>query len=118
MLVFAVLDDSLSPPSPLGDSLDIFVRREDAERFIEEIRGDDPELAKPLRIEERELEAASHLPAGRERFETYGRLDVDISRNAAPAIPMTYDNAFTFVSTRTGCVVVNPFLDLTSVCLK
>ena len=33
------------------------VRRQDAERFIEEIRGDDPELAKPLRIEERELEA-------------------------------------------------------------
>jgi hypothetical protein len=26
-------------------------------RFIEEVRGDDPELAKPLRIEERELEA-------------------------------------------------------------
>jgi hypothetical protein len=45
------------PGAPLGDSLDLFVRREDAERFIEEIRGDDPQLAKPLRIEERELEA-------------------------------------------------------------
>ena len=32
-------------------------RREDAERFIEEVRGDEPELAKELRIEERELEA-------------------------------------------------------------
>ena len=40
----------------LDDSLDVFVRREDAERFIEEVRGDDRELAKPLRIEERELE--------------------------------------------------------------
>jgi len=29
--------------------------REDAERFVEEIRRDDPELAEPLRIEEREL---------------------------------------------------------------
>ena len=29
----------------------------DAERFIEEIRSDDRELALPLRIEERELEA-------------------------------------------------------------
>jgi hypothetical protein len=29
---------------------------EDAERFIEEVRGDDPELASYLRIEERELE--------------------------------------------------------------
>ena len=35
--------------------IDVFVRREDAQRFIEGIRGDDPELAVPLRIEEREL---------------------------------------------------------------
>ena len=33
------------------------MRREDAERFIEEVRGDDPELAVQLRIEERVLEA-------------------------------------------------------------
>jgi hypothetical protein len=45
VLVYAVVDDSLSPTSPLGDSLDVFVRRDDAERFIEEVRGDDPELA-------------------------------------------------------------------------
>jgi hypothetical protein len=32
------------------------VRLEDAKRFIEEIRGDEPELAVFLRIEERELE--------------------------------------------------------------
>ena len=37
--------------------IDVFARRQDAERFIEEIRGDEPELAKPFRIEERELEA-------------------------------------------------------------
>jgi hypothetical protein len=30
--------------------------REDAGRFVEEVRGDDPELAEDLRIEERELE--------------------------------------------------------------
>jgi hypothetical protein len=40
---------------PLGDSLDVFIRREDAERFIEDTRSDDPELAESLRIEEREL---------------------------------------------------------------
>ena len=34
-----------------------FIRREDAERFIEKVRGDDPELASYLRIEEREVEA-------------------------------------------------------------
>ena len=31
-------------------------RRQDAERFIKEVRDDDPELASYLRIEERELE--------------------------------------------------------------
>ncbi len=35
--------------------VETFVRREEAERFIEEVRGDDPELASYLRIEEREL---------------------------------------------------------------
>jgi hypothetical protein len=50
-------NDSLSRTSPLGDALDVFVRLEDAERLIEGVRRDDPELAKPLRIEERKLEA-------------------------------------------------------------
>ena len=53
----AVIDDSLSQTSPLGDAVETFIRREDAERFIEDVRGDDPELASLLRIEERELEA-------------------------------------------------------------
>jgi hypothetical protein len=57
VIVYAVVDDSLTPTSPLGDSLDVFVRREDAERFFDEIRGDDPEIATKLRIEERELDA-------------------------------------------------------------
>ena len=35
----------------------MFIRREDAERFIEEVRGDEAELARYLRIEEWELEA-------------------------------------------------------------
>ena len=33
------------------------MRREDAERFIEEVQGDDPAPASYLRIEERELNA-------------------------------------------------------------
>ena len=32
MLVYAVVDDSLSPTSPLGDAVETFIRREDAER--------------------------------------------------------------------------------------
>jgi hypothetical protein len=42
---------------PLGGAVETFIRREDAERLIEEVRGDDPELASYLRIKERELEA-------------------------------------------------------------
>jgi hypothetical protein len=57
MTVCAVVDDALSPDFPLGDSLEVFIRREDAEQFIAEVRGDDPEVATELRIEERELEA-------------------------------------------------------------
>ena len=42
--------------SVVGDAVETFIRREDAERFIDEVRGDDPELAAKLRIEDRELE--------------------------------------------------------------
>jgi hypothetical protein len=55
VIVYAVVDDALSPGFPLGDALEVFIRR-DAERFIEEVRGDEPEVAAKLRILERELE--------------------------------------------------------------
>jgi hypothetical protein len=55
VLVYAVVDDALSPDFPLGVELEVFVRRDDAERFAEKVRGDDPEVAEELRIEEREL---------------------------------------------------------------
>ena len=64
------------------------------------------------------LERASRLPLGPERNRAYGELDVDLARNAAPAAAYAYDNALTFVSERTGCVVANPYLDLAAVCLK
>jgi hypothetical protein len=54
VIVYAVVDESLSPTSPLGDT---FVRREDAERFIARVKRDDPQLAADLRVVERELEA-------------------------------------------------------------
>jgi hypothetical protein len=57
VVVYAVVDDALSPDFPLGAELEVLVRREDAERFIEEVRRDDPKLASYLRIEERELRA-------------------------------------------------------------
>jgi hypothetical protein len=42
VIVYAVVDDALSPDFPLGVELEVFVRHHDAERFIEEVRGDDP----------------------------------------------------------------------------
>jgi peptide/nickel transport system substrate-binding protein len=63
------------------------------------------------------LDRAARLPA-QQRYRAYGELDAQISRDAAPAIPYSYDNALTLVGARTGCVVVNPTLDLAAVCLK
>jgi hypothetical protein len=63
------------------------------------------------------LDRASRL-TGEVRFRAYGELDVQLSRDAAPAIPFAVFNNLAFVSKRTGCVVMNPFLDLTAVCLK
>ena len=51
MIVCAVVDDSLFLTSPLGEAVETFIRREDAEPFIEKVRGDDPELAGHLRID-------------------------------------------------------------------
>jgi ABC-type transport system substrate-binding protein len=66
---------------------------------------------------ERLLEEASRL-TGDERYRAFGDLDVQISRDVAPAIPYSYDNTLTLVGARTGCVIVNPYLDLAAVCLK
>jgi hypothetical protein len=64
------------------------------------------------------IAAAAALPLGRARERAYGDLDIRLSRDAAPGIPYGVTNALTFVSARVGCVVLNPFLDLTAVCLK
>jgi len=45
VIVYAVVDEALSCDSPLGDSLDVFICRADADRFIDEVKEDDPELA-------------------------------------------------------------------------
>ncbi len=63
------------------------------------------------------LDRASRL-TGEARYEAYSELDVQLARDAAPAIPVSVVNGLAFVSARVGCVVVNPFIDLTAVCLK
>jgi ABC-type transport system substrate-binding protein len=63
------------------------------------------------------LEEASRL-TGAKRDQAYRKLDVMLSRDAAPAIPFAGLNAWAFVSARVGCVVMNPTLDLAAICLK
>jgi len=63
------------------------------------------------------IDRASRL-SGVARYEAFGRLDVELARDAAPAIAYANGNSWAFVSARTGCVVMNPYFDLTSVCLK
>jgi ABC-type transport system substrate-binding protein len=65
----------------------------------------------------RMLNAAGRL-TGSARSRAFGNLDVLLARDAAPALAYAYDNAMTLVSSRTGCVVLSPTLDLTAVCLK
>jgi peptide/nickel transport system substrate-binding protein len=63
------------------------------------------------------LEQAARL-SGAQRYRVYGELDVQLSRDAAPAIPFAAINETSFVSANVGCIVLNPSLDLTAVCLK
>ncbi len=56
------------------------------------------------------LTHASHL-SGTARYAALAELDTLVSRDFAPAIPIAYQSAITLVSRRTGCAVMNPFLD-------
>jgi peptide/nickel transport system substrate-binding protein len=62
------------------------------------------------------LDAAARL-RGDARQRVYGDLDVRLARDAAPMIAQAYANEPTLVSTRVGCVVLRPALDLTVACL-
>ena len=57
---------------------------------------------------------------GTARSRAYGRLDVQITRDVAPLVPIGILNATTFVSKRVDprCIVLRPELDLAAVCLK
>jgi len=51
------LTTATTPSNRLGEAIETLLRRQDAERFIADVRRDDPEFASHLRIAERELEA-------------------------------------------------------------
>ena len=55
LIVYSVDLRSMGGNHPFGR--ETFTRREEAERFIEELRREDSELGSALRIEEHELEA-------------------------------------------------------------
>jgi hypothetical protein len=59
VVVYVIRDERCSPDHPLGGAIEVLIRREDAERFLEEVRKDEPELARHLRIVERELDAGN-----------------------------------------------------------
>lgn len=61
------------------------------------------------------------LLTGRTRSSTYGKLDVDISRIAAPWASLSNSNIREFVSSRVGCYTFQPVLgamNLATACLK
>ena len=57
---------------------------------------------------------------GSARYQAYGKLDVQLARDAAPMIAIAFENVPTLVSKRVDrrCIVLRPTLDLTAVCLK
>lgn len=55
---------------------------------------------------------------GTARYRAYGKLDVQIARDAAPLVPYMFTTAPTLVSKRVGCIVLRPYLDLAAACLK
>ena len=52
------------------------------------------------------------------RARSYGELDIRLARDAAPFAALDVLNEVTLVSSRVGCIVLRPALDLTAVCLK
>ena len=67
----------------------------------------------------RRLHAAARL-SGAQRYREYGRLDADISRNAAPLVAFANENRIDFFSARMGCQVYQPVygMDLAALCIR
>jgi peptide/nickel transport system substrate-binding protein len=68
----------------------------------------------------KKMDAAARL-FGAKRFSTYGSLDVQIMKNAAPIVAWDNDNDREFISAKTGCYVPQPvygLADLALLCVK
>jgi hypothetical protein len=104
--VYAIIDGLSRPEHPLGAAVEVFIRREDAERFIDEVRGDEPELASCLRSS-----SASSRPAGGFRKELVSRLTNRNLRNRLPRPLLDRDPVTSRPSTspaRSSCRTTNP----------
>jgi ABC-type transport system substrate-binding protein len=64
-----------------------------------------------------QMRRAARLPQGSDRSSAYAALDVRLARDAAPLAAVDFLNEPTLISSRVGCVVLRPVLDLTAVCL-
>jgi ABC-type oligopeptide transport system substrate-binding subunit len=67
----------------------------------------------------KKMAAAAKL-SGAARYNTYGALDVDIQRNAAPWAPWRNFNSRILLSKRVGCFTYNAIysIDLAALCIK
>jgi hypothetical protein len=67
----------------------------------------------------RRFAAAARLSGGA-RYRAYGRLDVDLARNGAPAVAYGDSRQGVLVASRIGCVKLNPLysISLGAVCRK
>jgi ABC-type transport system substrate-binding protein len=76
-----------------------------------------PALSDPT-YNKKMLDAA--LLAGPKRYTTYGLLDIDLMKNAAPIAPRAPSNGRVFVSNRFGCFTYNNVygVDIAAACLK
>jgi peptide/nickel transport system substrate-binding protein len=67
----------------------------------------------------KKMERAAGL-AGSERYSNYGKLDLDIAKNAAPLAAWDNDNNRDFFSARMGCQLYQPVygMDVAAMCLR
>ena len=64
-----------------------------------------------------QMRKAARVLSGRNRDQAYGALDVQLARDIAPVAAIDFLAEPTLVSSRVGCIVLRPLLDLTAVCL-
>ncbi len=92
----------------------------DPSALLNALLADSSHPPKPLRdpLYQRRLAEAEHL-SGPRRYLAYGRLAIDLARNAAPLVVFGNENVNDFFSTRIGCQTYATYgLDFAALCLR